>query len=49
MKPSELAAGARPAGLELRELAGLGYDPIADSWSIGRNLDVNYLMFATRA
>lgn len=48
LKPSELASHARHAGLELRELAGLGYDPLADSWSLGRDLDINYLMFATR-
>jgi len=48
VKPSELAAGARRAGLEVRELAGMQYDPFRDSWSLGRDLDVNYLMFATR-
>ena len=49
VKPSELAAGARRAGLDVRELAGMQYDPLADSWSLGRDLDVNYLMFATRS
>jgi 2-polyprenyl-6-hydroxyphenyl methylase/3-demethylubiquinone-9 3-methyltransferase len=48
VKPSELAAGVRRAGLDVRELAGILYDPLRDSWSIGRDLDVNYLMFATR-
>jgi 2-polyprenyl-6-hydroxyphenyl methylase / 3-demethylubiquinone-9 3-methyltransferase len=48
VKPSELAAGARGAGLDVRELAGMHYDPLGDSWSLGRDLDVNYLMFATR-
>jgi 2-polyprenyl-6-hydroxyphenyl methylase/3-demethylubiquinone-9 3-methyltransferase len=48
VKPSELAAGARRAGLEVRDLAGMQYDPFADQWSLGRDLDVNYLMFATR-
>jgi 2-polyprenyl-6-hydroxyphenyl methylase/3-demethylubiquinone-9 3-methyltransferase len=48
LKPSELAALARRAGLDARELAGLGYDAINDEWSIGGDLSVNYLMFATR-
>jgi 2-polyprenyl-6-hydroxyphenyl methylase/3-demethylubiquinone-9 3-methyltransferase len=48
VKPSELAAGARRAGLEVRDLAGLLYDPLRDRWSIGRDLDVNYRLFATR-
>jgi 2-polyprenyl-6-hydroxyphenyl methylase/3-demethylubiquinone-9 3-methyltransferase len=48
VKPSELAAAVRGAGLEVQALAGLVYDPLADRWSIGGNLDVNYLMVATR-
>jgi 2-polyprenyl-6-hydroxyphenyl methylase/3-demethylubiquinone-9 3-methyltransferase len=48
VRPSELAAGARRAGLEIRELAGMVYEPLGDSWSLSRDLDVNYLMFATR-
>jgi len=48
VKPSELAAAIRGAGLDVRSLAGLVYDPLADRWSIGTSLDVNYLMVATR-
>jgi 2-polyprenyl-6-hydroxyphenyl methylase/3-demethylubiquinone-9 3-methyltransferase len=48
VKPSELAAAVRGAGLEVQALAGLLYDPLADRWSIGSKLDVNYLMVATR-
>jgi 2-polyprenyl-6-hydroxyphenyl methylase / 3-demethylubiquinone-9 3-methyltransferase len=48
VKPSELAAAVRGAGLEVQALAGLLYDPLADRWSIGSDLDVNYLMVATR-
>jgi 2-polyprenyl-6-hydroxyphenyl methylase/3-demethylubiquinone-9 3-methyltransferase len=48
VKPSELAAGVRGAGLEVQALAGLLYDPLADRWSIGQDLSVNYLLVATR-
>ena len=42
IKPSELDAAARAAGLELVSLAGLEYDPLADRFRIGDNVDVNY-------
>jgi 2-polyprenyl-6-hydroxyphenyl methylase/3-demethylubiquinone-9 3-methyltransferase len=48
VKPSELAAGARRAGLEVRDLAGMVYDPLGDCWRLDRDLGVNYLMVATR-
>ncbi|MBI2398324.1 MAG: bifunctional 2-polyprenyl-6-hydroxyphenol methylase/3-demethylubiquinol 3-O-methyltransferase UbiG [Xanthomonadales bacterium] len=49
IRPSELAAGLRHAGLELRALEGLQYDPFRrKSW---RNADVavNYLAHAEKA
>lgn len=49
VRPSELAAPVRRAGLEIAELTGVAYDPLADKWSLAPNdLDVNYLMVATR-
>lgn len=48
LRPSELAAGLRPGGLALQEVTGLVYNPLADRWSLGRDLDVNYLLFATK-
>ena len=47
-RPSELAAGLRPGGLIVRELSGLTYNPLADSWSLSRDLDVNYLVYALK-
>ncbi len=49
VKPSELAHGLRRHGVEVGDLAGLAYNPLADVWYPTRNLDVNYLVFATKA
>jgi 2-polyprenyl-6-hydroxyphenyl methylase/3-demethylubiquinone-9 3-methyltransferase len=48
-RPSELAHALRSAGLNVRDLAGLRYDPWHDHWSLGSDLSVNYLLFATKA
>ncbi len=44
IRPSELEEWARHAGLELRSSIGLHYNPVTKDYSLGRNLDVNYLM-----
>jgi 2-polyprenyl-6-hydroxyphenyl methylase/3-demethylubiquinone-9 3-methyltransferase len=46
MRPSELARRLRAHGLEMKELAGVSYDPIGDSFSIGRDCGVNYMAVA---
>lgn len=48
VKPSELARHIRDGGLTLTALSGLAYDPIKADWSLGSDLAVNYLAFATR-
>ena len=48
VKPHELAAGLRHAGLTMQELAGVTYDPLNDRWRISRDTGVNYMMVATR-
>jgi len=48
LKPSEVAAGLRRAGLVLQDLTGVGYNPVADRWSLGSDTGVNYLMTAVR-
>lgn len=48
VKPSELSAGLRRAGMDITALQGMHYDPLADVWSAGNNLDVNYLAFAKK-
>jgi 2-polyprenyl-6-hydroxyphenyl methylase / 3-demethylubiquinone-9 3-methyltransferase len=48
LRPSELVAGLRAGGLETSEVSGLTYSPLADRWSLSRDLDVNYLLFAVK-
>ena len=46
MRPSELARQIRGHGLEMKELAGVSYNPIGDSFSLGRDCGVNYMAVA---
>ncbi|MBM4180006.1 MAG: bifunctional 2-polyprenyl-6-hydroxyphenol methylase/3-demethylubiquinol 3-O-methyltransferase UbiG [Betaproteobacteria bacterium] len=49
IKPHELAAHARSAGLEPVELMGMTYNPISKAYKLERDTDVNYLMACRRA
>jgi 2-polyprenyl-6-hydroxyphenyl methylase/3-demethylubiquinone-9 3-methyltransferase len=44
IRPSELAAMARAAGLEVVEILGLSYNPLTRKFALGRDTDVNYLV-----
>jgi 2-polyprenyl-6-hydroxyphenyl methylase/3-demethylubiquinone-9 3-methyltransferase len=48
IRPSELESWARPAGLSLKDSIGMHYNPITKEYSLGENLDVNYLMYFQR-
>ncbi len=48
IRPSELEQWTRSAGLELHELTGMVYNPFSQRYSLGRDLDVNYLAYCTR-
>jgi 2-polyprenyl-6-hydroxyphenyl methylase/3-demethylubiquinone-9 3-methyltransferase len=48
IKPSELASYARAAGLELRQLIGMTYNPITKVYALNRDTDVNYIMAFTK-
>ena len=43
IRPSELESWTRAADLEMKELAGMTYNPLFQSYSLGRDLSVNYL------
>ncbi|CCE23184.1 bifunctional 2-polyprenyl-6-hydroxyphenol methylase/3-demethylubiquinol 3-O-methyltransferase UbiG [Methylotuvimicrobium alcaliphilum] len=43
IKPSELSRWARETGLELQSMAGIEYNPLTKRFSLGKDIDVNYL------
>lgn len=45
---NEMEAGIAGAGLKLKELAGVTYNPLTDTWSLSRDTDVNYMALAER-
>lgn len=49
VRPSELAAALRPTGLTLASSHGVSYNPLTDQWHLSGDLDVNYMVVATRA
>ena len=44
IKPSELNRWALEAGLQFRDLTGLHFNPLNNSFSLIDNVDVNYMM-----
>ena len=48
IKPSELASFTRQAGLEMVDIAGMSFNPLSDTYSIGKDTDVNYLISAKK-
>jgi len=48
IRPSELIADARGAGLELLDMTGMQYNPFTKSTSLGPDTDVNYLVACRR-
>lgn len=48
IRPSELETAARQAGLTLQDITGMTYNPIFQSYHLGKDIDVNYLMHFKR-
>jgi 2-polyprenyl-6-hydroxyphenyl methylase/3-demethylubiquinone-9 3-methyltransferase len=48
IRPSELENWARGAGLELQSSIGMQYNPFSKEYSLGPDVDVNYLMYFRR-
>ena len=44
IRPSELESWSRHCGLELQGSIGLHYNPLTHEYSLGDNIDVNYIM-----
>lgn len=48
IKPSELEGWARDAGLRIEDSIGLHYNPLTRAYSLGPNVDVNYIQHYVR-
>jgi 2-polyprenyl-6-hydroxyphenyl methylase / 3-demethylubiquinone-9 3-methyltransferase len=48
IKPSELARDCRKAGLEVRNITGMTYNPFTRAYALGGDTDVNYLVHCVR-
>jgi 2-polyprenyl-6-hydroxyphenyl methylase/3-demethylubiquinone-9 3-methyltransferase len=46
IRPSEMSDHLRHAGLDIRDLTGMTYNPITKAYRLGRDVDVNYMMHA---
>ena len=49
IRPSELAAWSRDAGLDVRDTTGMTYNPVTQAYKLNRDVSVNYLMHAVKA
>lgn len=47
IKPSELSAWCRDAGLATQDITGMNYQPFSKTYSLGGDVDVNYLLYTT--
>jgi 2-polyprenyl-6-hydroxyphenyl methylase/3-demethylubiquinone-9 3-methyltransferase len=45
IKPSELEAQARLTGLNVKDMTGMTYNPIFQTYKLGQDVDVNYMMY----
>jgi 2-polyprenyl-6-hydroxyphenyl methylase/3-demethylubiquinone-9 3-methyltransferase len=48
IKPSELAALNRTAGLQMSAIVGMTYNPFTRAYALGSDADVNYILHATK-
>lgn len=48
IRPAELARWARAAGLALKELTGMSYNPITRRYDLGGDVSVNYLVHTVK-
>lgn len=49
VRPSELSRSCRDAGLAVRNLIGMTYNPLTRIYSLGRDTGVNYIVHAVKA
>lgn len=46
IKPSEMASSLRACQMQVKDISGMSYNPLTRQYSLGRDIDVNYLMTA---
>ncbi|PHS24524.1 MAG: bifunctional 3-demethylubiquinol 3-O-methyltransferase/2-polyprenyl-6-hydroxyphenol methylase [Methylophaga sp.] len=49
IRPSEMAAWCRQAGLEVQDITGMTYNPISKTFKLSEDVKVNYLMYCRKA
>jgi 2-polyprenyl-6-hydroxyphenyl methylase/3-demethylubiquinone-9 3-methyltransferase len=49
IRPHEMECWMRAAGLEMQDLSGMSYNPLSRRYSLGKDIEVNYLIHAIRA
>jgi 2-polyprenyl-6-hydroxyphenyl methylase/3-demethylubiquinone-9 3-methyltransferase len=49
IKPSELAAQCRAAGLDIAGVIGMTYNPLTKAYALGPDTDVNYILHTLKA
>ena len=48
VRPAELEAALDAAGMRVVDRTGVVYNPLSDRWSAARDMDVNYMLAASR-
>ena len=48
VRPSELARAVRRNGMTVTDISGVSFDLLGDDWRLGRDVSVNYMIFAVR-
>lgn len=48
IRPSELGSYVRRAGMDVQDVTGMTYNPLTQIYKLGKDVDVNYLMHATK-
>ncbi len=48
VRPEEIETPLGLAGMRIADRTGVFYSPIGDTWNLSRDMDVNYMLLATR-
>jgi len=49
LTPGEIAMLARRGGCEMKELAGMVYDPITNTWSLSTDTQINFIAYCVKS